>query len=148
MGGTMTPQELADRLNGRDYGSEMTRAEEAEAKDAGIVVVFGASDDLMEFRGAIDDEMGAWGGAEVWVDVEGLVPNFENACDEPDHSKKDALREYFRREKGGVTIEAHWNRDGYSWTYSTDIPHATFDIMEDGEKYCRGIVFRLEDAKS
>ena len=32
-----------------------------------------------------------------------------------------------------------------SWSYLTDIPHKTFDIMEDGEIYCRGIVFSLDD---
>jgi hypothetical protein len=42
------------------------------------------------------------------------------------------------------TIEAIWGKDGYSWTYKTDIPHATFDIFEDGEKFCRGIVFDIK----
>ena len=32
-----------------------------------------------------------------------------------------------------------------AWTYMTDIPHATFDVMDDGELYCRGIVFALAD---
>ena len=44
-------KEFANRLNGREYGQELTPAEAQRAKEAGIVVVFGASDDLMEFRG-------------------------------------------------------------------------------------------------
>ena len=43
-------------------------------------------------------------------------------------------------------LEAVWcDGDEYSWTYKTDIPHATFDVMEDGEKFCRGIVFSVND---
>jgi hypothetical protein len=38
-----------------------------------------------------------------------------------------------------------WGKDDTSWSYETDIPHATFDVLEDGEVYCRGIVFALAD---
>lgn len=40
-------------------------------------------------------------------------------------------------------IDAVWFKDGYDWVYETNIPHATFDIYDDGEKYCRGIVFEM-----
>ena len=33
----------------------------------------------------------------------------------------------------------------YTWVYHTEIPHACFDIVEGNEKYCRGIVFSLND---
>lgn len=33
----------------------------------------------------------------------------------------------------------------FAWTYSTEIPHATFEIIEEGEKFCRGIVFDIND---
>jgi len=43
-------------------------------------------------------------------------------------------------------VDALWAKeDGYSWTYRTDIPHATFEIVEDGEPYCRGIVIDVAD---
>lgn len=44
-------------------------------------------------------------------------------------------------EKNGYYINAVWCEGEYEWTYKTNIPHATFDIFEDGEKYCKGIVF-------
>ena len=31
-----------------------------------------------------------------------------------------------------------------SWKYETEIPHATFRIMESGELYCVGIVFDIQ----
>ena len=74
----MDIKELAAQLNGCEYRSEVSRELEVNTKADGIVIVFGASDDLMEFRGAIHDETGAWAGATVRVDGEGLVPDWEN----------------------------------------------------------------------
>jgi hypothetical protein len=45
------------------------------------------------------------------------------------------------------TIEVVWDAEGYSWIYETEIPHAVFDILEDGEKFCRGIVFDIRSLK-
>ena len=42
---------------------------------------------------------------------------------------------------GDLFIDAHWCFDGADWGYVTNIPSATFDIMQDGEVYCRGLVF-------
>lgn len=130
----MTPQEMAAALDGRHYGNETTKAEEALAKEHGLVIVFGASDDLMEFRGAVYDEIGAYEGATAYFTRDGLLTNDCNNDDCP-HFKK--------LKKSATPVEAKWDSEGYSWTYDTAIPHATFDILEDDEKYCRGIVFAL-----
>lgn len=141
----MTPAELAAKLAGIEYPVRIPKEIEAEAKAAGLVIVFGASDDLMEFRGAIDDEVGAWGGATVRMDAEGPLPDFDDVMEYGVHRDgKDRLRNYFRREGASKTVDALWcAADDCSWTYRTDIPHATFEVMEDGEIYCRGIVFSL-----
>lgn len=132
----MTKEELAAALNGREYREEISAAEEQAAKKAGLVVVFGASDDLMEFRGAIYDEIGAYEGGVAHLTSKGLLAN---KCD-------DDGCPYFRESKRGAsTITATWGGGGFSWTYKTKIPHATFEVMEGGEKYCRGIVFSLAD---
>lgn len=132
----MTKEDLAGMLNGREYGSEITEAEDAAAREAGLVVVFGASDDLMEFRGSIHDESGAYCGEEAYITREGM---FEECDEECKYSKaaKDQAK----------CIKAVW-RDEMSlteptWSYKTDIPHATFLIYEEGTQYCRGIVFDL-----
>lgn len=141
----MNAKELAALLNGREYTNEITREEEAQAKAAGLVVVFGASDDIMELHGAIYDEVYPSNGIGAVIDTKGIVPKFEAALEGGD---KDELRDYFQRENGGVEIEALWSAEpGYSWTYRTSIPHETFEITEDGEPYCRGIVFALADCK-
>ena len=130
----MNVQELANLLNGREYRQEITKEEAQQAKEAGLVVVYGASDDLMEFDGVIHDELGAWNGTTAYLNEHGLLVN--DCVDECPHFEKAKQK--------ARTIKAIWHDNGeYSWTFETTISHATFDIVEDGEKYCRGIVFEL-----
>ena len=101
----MTKEQLAAKLNGREYGREITHEEADEARQSGLLVLFGASDDLVELRGKIDAE-----GELLHID----------AC--------------WCKEKGGP-----------SWTFETEAPHATFEIPEDGEVFCRGIVIDVKE---
>ena len=48
---------------------------------------------------------------------------------------------------GSAFIDADFDNDGYTWAYRTKIPHVTFEVVEDGDKYCRGIVFNLADVQ-
>ena len=135
----MTKEELAAKLDGRGYRSEITQEEEEQAKAAGLVVVFGASDDLMEFRGAIYDEVGCYEGGTASINRKGLI---ENGCD------NDDCPCYLDKIEKAAKVEAIWGETGYTWIYKTDIPHATFEIEREGskvmgEKYCRGIVFSV-----
>ena len=141
----MNTKDLALQLSGMQYPFKVPKDLAAQAKKEGIVIVYGASDDLMEFEGAIDDEVGSNDGTTAWVDARGLLQDFESL----DKDDKDVLRDYFKREKSVVAIEALWCAEpGYSWTYKTAIPHETFEIMEDDEHYCRGIIFSLTDVTS
>ena len=138
----MTREELAAKLNGRQYGSDViTDAEEAEALRAGLVVVYGASDDLMEFRGAIHDEEGCYEGGTVSLDEDGLMKK-ECESDDCPHEAK-------RFENAKHTIEACWTDPDadFDWSYKTKIPHSTFEIFDGESRYCRGIVFSTYDLK-
>ncbi len=122
-------KEIAEKLNGIAYGENISDIE-AEAKEHGIVIVMGASDDLMEFSGAIEDEGGCYDGGEVYFDRDGVSQ---------DDTERDNV------------IEAIWcdgtNAEGVpaTWTYQTEIPHEKFNVWEDEELYCVGIVFSIED---
>ncbi len=122
-------KEIAEKLNGIAYG-ENVRDIETEAKEHGIVIVMGASDDLMEFSGAIEDEGGCFDGGEVYFDRDGV-------------SQDDTER--------ANVIEALWcdahdeNGVQATWAYRTEIPNETFKVFDDGELYCIGIVFSVED---
>jgi hypothetical protein len=132
----MTPNELAAQLNGREYGHEITPDEARQAKADGLVVVFGYSDDNMELRGAIDNEIDAYEGGTAYLTADGLLTNDCDNDDCPHFAKLKAL---------AATIDAKFDSEGYTWTYETAIPHTTFEIVEGDEKYCRGIVFALAD---
>jgi len=130
----LTIKEFADGLNGRNYMNEITPIEEQRAKELGIVIMYGYSDDNVELRGYIDEEVGAYDGTTVYLDKDGV---FELDCDCCSEECK-LLREHLKECR---VVEAVWDADGYSWVFQTDIPHETFDVYDDGEKYCRGIVF-------
>ena len=144
----MTKEELAAKINGREYTQEMTKNEEHEAKESGLVVIFGASDDLCELRGAIDDEAGCYDGGDVYFTHDGKV--LEDIDDDDDEvlKKYGVLQAVSDQRKAAIAIHAGWcESDGYSWFMSTTGPHATFDVMEGTEKYCRGLVIDLKELK-
>lgn len=126
----MDIKRYAKRLDGIEFGYPQLTEEEIEmARDNGFVVVYGASDDRMEFRGAIHDECVCYEGGEVFFNRNGV------SLDE--RKRENVIAALWRGEKhDGKTI---------CWSYKTDIPHETFLIYEDGEPYCRGIVFHVDD---
>ena len=134
----MTAKELAEILSGREVGNEIGGPVAQWAKDASLVVVYGYSDDNVEFSGAIDDEVGAYEGATILLTPAGVLQ-------EPDCGRDDCP--YFAKEREKAkTIKAVWHDEGGPcWTFETDIPHETFTIMEDGAPWCIGIVFSVAD---
>lgn len=125
-------KEFAQKLNGIEY-REIPDELITYAKENGIVIVCGASDDLCELEGALHDEFGCYNGGTGYLDEEG------NICEEV---------------KAGNTykrITAIWcgdGDDGFTWTYNTDIPHEDFEMFDEEEKYCRGFVFYLDSLKT
>lgn len=132
----MDIKEFVKSISGKEYGYPQFTKEEIEtAKQNGFVIVYGASDDLMGFEGAIQDEGGCFDGGDVYFSKNEVCQDSEKAGGYP------------------YRITAIWDRDEdendqlITWTYETDIPHETFMIYENGESYCRGIVFSIEDLK-
>lgn len=127
-----TLKEFAQKLNGVEY-MEIPNELLTYAKENGIVIVSGASDDLCELEGAVRDEFGCYDGGTGYLDEKG------NVCDE------------LKSENTYKRITAIWcgeGDDGFTWTYNTDIPHEDFEMFDDGEKYCRGFVFYLDSLKA
>lgn len=140
----MNATELAAMIDGSEYRKEVTDEVKQLAKDNGLVIVYGASDDLIEFDGAAYEEYSAYEGAVIPVGKDG-EPIF--GCDEPcNHCSavEDA-------EKAQTKITAQWDKvEGYSWFI--DIAglggdYGAFNIYEDADTYCRGIVFAIKDVK-
>ncbi len=139
----MNKEELAAQLDKSQYPVRIDNKLLIEADKENLVIVYGASDDLIELQGAINDEAGAYNGGKITIDRKGILPDWEVLME--DSPTKAQVREYFDREKRSAIIEALWDNEGYSFTYKTSLPHATFEVLEGDEKYCRGIVFSLSD---
>jgi len=117
---------IAEVLNGREYGEELSEKERFFLKTEGFIVVTGRSDDLVELDGVIFDEYGCYGGRKFSFNRYGLTP--------------------YNKEPG--YLNAQRGIDGYPWFFSTDYPHETFDILEGDDKYCRGLVVKFENLKN
>jgi hypothetical protein len=141
----MTHEQLAAALNGREIGEEITREEAATAKTNCLAVAFGYSDDNLELRGYFDDELDCYYGGEWKIGEDGCLEK----KNERDEMKLRDAREYIAKEKTALnTLKAKWNDKGNPcWQISIDCPHSTFNVMEDGEVFCVGIVFAIADLK-
>jgi hypothetical protein len=129
----MTKEELAQRLDGGSYGNELQGMAKV-AKANGLVVVYGASDDLMEFDGALYEEFSGI----AYLTADGFL---DSPC--------ECDCKWFRAAKEkSVTVKAIWGKGDYSFQYETSIAHATFEIFDGEEKYCKGIVFHMDDLRA
>ena len=132
----MTKEEFAMLVDGREYQYPQFTNQELElAKRNNLVIVCGASDDLIELYGAIYDEGDCFDGGIIYLNEKGIQ-------EYPDETTKK--------------IEAIWcdpkafDADGrpITWTYKTDIPHETFMLTDENGAYCRGMIFTLEDMRN
>lgn len=132
-----TVENFAEEITGREYPFRVVSEFSDKAKKLGLVIAYGMSDNLLELRGAVVDEIGAFGGTVVNLDPLGLVVN---RCDEGDRCPN------WRRSGVPLILIWHDEEESYNWTIETEIPHAKFVIFVDGIGLSQGIVFSLADA--
>jgi hypothetical protein len=141
----MTVKEWAEKLTGIEYPADELDDLNKEMATDGIIIAYGASDDLLEFRGVIYDEVGAWEGTEAIISSRGKGTAFIFDEEENNDSKEFSRKEIKQMQK----IKAVWNPKDIdaSWKIETEIPHETFDIMEDGELFCRGVLIHVDSIR-
>ena len=137
----MNKKDLAKELHGSKYPFRISSELRKKMADIGLVLIYGASDDLMEFDGFIYDEVGVYDGGTIYVCPEGVIHNKD--CIEEDQE----LEDWIKNNKNSKPIEAIWDENNISWQYKTEIPHVTFDIVEDEGVYCRAIIFEINAFK-
>jgi len=123
-------KDIGELLQGCQYRTETNDYIVGLARENKVVIVYGYSDDLLEFDGYLHDEFNAYEGTSLYINIDGglsinEIPN-------------------------SVKIDAIWcpkDLDA-SWLIKTKIPHYTFDSIEYGEIFCRGVVFSLDTLKS
>jgi len=137
--GMMTRDAAAAFLNGSEYADVGTPSHLRAMKAAGLVAVYGLSNDLIELRGAIDEEVEALRGGVVSILPDGII---DGSCTQ-DHCP---YRE--RLVRGASTVTGVFDDDaaqGHVWRFETDLPHTTFETLDNGEPFCLGVVVSLED---
>lgn len=146
----MTSKELAELLNGRQYRKETTPEIIQLAKDNGLVIVYEYLHSITDFEGAISERIDSFEGGKIYfnkdgsnfTDVNGMAfLTYHKDKDEPDANMVESVwdeNEKIMHEGTGLY---------YSWTFKTEVPHETFDIFDEGDPYCRGIVFSVNDLK-
>lgn len=119
-------QDMAMKMSGVQHGNEEQFRDELREKNMSII--FGYSDDCMEADGVMYDEYPVFDGGSAAILDECFVAVAGHAYTE---------------------VFAIWNddKDGASWRYEAEFPHAEFLIFDGEELYCRGIVFSIDDLK-
>lgn len=138
-----TIDDFAALLDGREYKQEITPEEVAAARDAGIVIIYGKSDDTTVLTGAIDAETDTEDGGRIYLTAEDGL--FEDCPCDCIHSRRAKAK--------AKVIDVRWCKGPYVWSYDTELPHTTFEIRDNQPnskniKFCEGIVFEkaaLED---
>tara|TARA_Y100001956_G_scaffold79966_1_gene94292 strand:- start:792 stop:1202 length:411 start_codon:yes stop_codon:yes gene_type:complete len=135
----MTAVELANKLHGMNYPLSLSKELLDTAKASGLVIVTGASDDIMSINGALTGEGDVYDGGKVLVHRDAVLEDRDNL------ESDEELQDYYSKKPEAKVIEAFWYRGDYKWSYDTEIPHVTFELLKDGEKCCLGIVFSVSD---
>lgn len=150
----MTKEEFAALLNGREYLNEIPQGGEQLAKENGLLVLFGASEDLLEFRGTVDDECGAYGGQVAYLTRKGNIKGKPKpgrlkivAEWQPQEREDPPFELISKHDKNGKLVELSFppmpapNPIIAIWRITTpEQDFAPFNIYEDGELYCIGCV--------
>ena len=134
----MNAKELADKLNGIEYPMRDIKERIEGAKESGLVVIVGYSDDGASVLGAINEEVSAWEGVDILFTESDI---YREQCEDEYCPHEEKIKSRCK------IVKAIWLKDEYSWVYETSIPHVTFDVNEGKDKYCRGIVFNINDLK-
>ncbi|MDR1332780.1 MAG: hypothetical protein LBK07_11840 [Tannerella sp.] len=151
----MTKEELAAKLNGIEYGRDIPEEYYPVLVENNLAIVLVGSGDFCYFlfpeNGKVETkELECWGDTTFWFDR-----NLKDILDVIDQINREWKTADCKNSIEAVLREKDITApDGecYEWIYKTEIPHATFDIVEHFEGggvsyYCRAIIFDINDLK-
>jgi hypothetical protein len=123
----ITLKEFAAMLHGRDCQPNLTPDERLLAEQKGFVVVYGDSDDRVEFEGAISAE--EYTNPLVKDRPAGVLALSEDGklLDED----SDLYSEYIRENRNVINV-FYCSKDRLNWVFESEIPHETFLTYDGG----------------
>ena len=123
----ITLKEFAAMLHGRDCQPNLTPDELLLAQQKGFVVVYGDSDDRVEFKGAIRAEGHTNPFAkDCPAGILALSADGELLDDD-----SELYAEYIRENRNVIKV-FYCSKDGLNWVFESDIPHETFVTYDGG----------------
>ena len=123
----ITLKEFAAMLHGRDCQPNLTPDELLLAKQRGFVVVYGDSDDRVEFVGAIRQE----GHTDPFAKDRPAGVLALSADGKLLNEESDLYAEYVRENRNVINV-FYCSKDGINWVFETEIPHETFLTYDGG----------------
>lgn len=136
-----TLDDLVQLIGDLEYGDNIPETALNLAHQIGAAIIYGYSDDCILVEGMVADEAVAHGGGTFYVYSQGFLPLNSDLTLGEEVTTLNECRKLVRRFGKSVKVEVIMEQDGYYWQYKTDWPHKTFEIKEDGEPWCKGIVF-------
>lgn len=150
-----TIDDLAKLLDGNEYGEEYSNEYdiniETLCRDKNWVIIFPQSDDLLEVRGAINNEFDAWNGTFI----EYCKANSFYLDDPDEETYKKAPENMFNvhvdnnEYTSPIVVSSEFSPEGLnqswllSFTIQKDVKYSTFTIMEDNDVYSNAFIFDL-----
>lgn len=134
----MDIKEFVQQLNGRKAKRNHPTFSEGEirtAKENGWVIVVIYHSGFAEFVGALNDDTDSYCIDKIYFSKEKIYTGDDESAAFPNCINVHWSEE---QDKNGKIIPV---------ALKTDIPHETFMVYEDGEPYCRGIIFSVNDLR-
>ena len=145
----LTAQEVAEKMNDCVYKNE-DMFTDSKLAEANLVVVYGASDDLIEFRGAIVEEIDAYQGAIVYLysvkDKWRLITG--DQIEELEDTESPLLDLIPIEDIKAHYINGLFCPKGFSgWLIEAKLPNGMasypFSVLQDGDVTGRGLVIDM-----
>ena len=145
----ITLKEFAEMLHGRDCQPHLTQDELELAKQKGFIVVYGDSDDRVEFDGAIHQEAHSNPLAQDCPAVVLALSDEGRLLDDD----SDLYIEYLEKKRNIINV-FYCSKENLNWMFDSDIPHETFLTYDGGyyeeyfdDGFARCMVFEISALK-
>lgn len=159
---------IKNELNNIDKKTFNKKVDEiaASVREDNIVIIYGYSDDIVEFDGAIIEELDCYGAADFFIDYIDRHCYYLFPQDFVDHATEyinsdyedtlplidELLQEHIKKIiKLKAAYCGKFNKDGWGFELelpeSTKIDYDTFNVLEDGEVFIKGLIIDLESFK-
>lgn len=139
-----TKEQLAQMLDGLMYGADVPLELQNVATQNRLVIVAGYSDDLCEISGVIQAELSCYKGDEIVFTKDGDCSIVDEIGEYDDTERQIKL--LTSKQKGNI-VTANWCKGPYDWSYTTSIPHTTFEFRGEDNIKSQGIIFCIDNLK-